>query len=318
MQIQFTDIIVWIAVLAVVWFILTSRGIFSGNKAAKKAVEDKKAAKAQARNRRWMSFVMGMLERFATKVGNGITDTQRTKYDYYIVRLEMNVPFLNRHWKPIEIAGFNRLMTFIGVILFALGVTRFTFNPLWFGAILIPFGKFRELFWEQKVLEEDKEIEQDFHDLYLILCPKLKMGANARIAPTLSEYMQTLEHLHAPTEHLAIKKFVRLLRSTIELYPDEVLALTKIRDYYKAASVVNFCNIAIQAMNGIDNYEKLVAFEQELTRRKLDDMRKRATKLVEKAQKATFLMYVILAEFVILTLYSRIAPSMGSMGSLFG
>ena len=317
MQIQFTDIVVWIAVLGVCWIICLSGGIFSGNKAAKKAVEDKKAAKALARNRKWMSLLMNMFERFATSVGNGIKDSQRVKYDYYAVRLEMNIPYLNRHWKPIEIAGFNRLMTFIGVLSLAIGVSQLSLNPFWAGAVLIPFGKFRELFWEQRVLEEDSEIERDFPDLYLILCPKLKMGANARIAPTLSEYMQTLDHLHSDTEHLAIKKFVRLLRSTIELYPDEVLALTKIRDYYKAASIVNFCNIAIQAMNGIDNYEKLVAFEQELTRRKLDDMRKRAAKLVEKAQRATFLMYVILAEFVVLTLFSRIAPSLGDLGSMF-
>lgn len=317
MSITFTDICIWIAVLALVWFILVSRGIFSGNKAAKKAVEDKKAAVRTARNRKYMSMFMGMLETFGLRVGNGIKEGQRVKYDYYIVRLNMNVPCLNRHWKPIEIVGLNRLIAFLGTIIFALGVTRLTLNPAWAGAIFIFFGKFRELFWEQAILAEDKEIEQDFPDLYLILCPKLKMGANARIAPTLSEYMQTLEHTHSPTEHLAIKKFVRLLRSTIEIYPDEVLALTKIREYYKAASVVNFCNIAIQAMNGIDNKEKLVAFEQELTRRKMDEMRKRAAKLVERAQRATFLMYVILAEFVVLTLWSRIGGNLDSFGSMF-
>ena len=97
----------------------------------------------------------------------------------------------------------------------------------------------------------------------------------------------------------------------------EVDAIAKVRTYYKAASIVNFCNVAIQAMNGVDNKEKLIAFEQELTNKKLAMMRKRAEKLVESAQKATYLMYVILAEFVIITLYTRMGGNMDALFSMF-
>lgn len=299
-------------------FILIKTGVLGGNKAAKKAMSDKQRTDSLNRNKKIVYWVLSQFESFAVRVGNGISEYKRTKYDYYVVRLDMRVPFLDRYWKPIELVGLHRMITFLSFLLFALGVSKLTFTPLLFFIVPCFIGKIREMIWESKVLAEDTELEEDFPDLFLILNPKLKMGANARIAPTLDEYTTSMDRLYSADEHLAIKKFVRLLRNLIETYSTEVEAIAKIRGYYKAASIVNFCNVAIQAMNGVDNREKLIAFEQELTNKKLALMRKRAEALVNKAQKATYLMYIILAEFVLLTMYTRIGGNFDALMGVFG
>lgn len=314
LQISLTDVVIFVATAGLSWWILNLYGIIGGNKAAKKAASDKKQMDAMLRKRKRATWLLGQFEHFATKVGGGISLGTKKKYDFYIIRRDMQIKVLSRLWKPIELVGLFRMIGFMGVLLCALGLSQMQFNILWlcFGFVFIP--KIWEASQEHKLIEEDAELEQDFPDLYLLLNPKLQMGANARIANTLQDYLVSLDITYAKTEHIAIKKFVRLLRNNIELLGDEVLALTKVRELYKSAIVINFCNIAIQALNGVDNREKLVAFEQELTRRKMDEMRVRAQKLVAKGEKAIYAVWLILAEFVLLSLWSRIG---GSIDGLF-
>ena len=314
MKIDVFDVTIMVATLLLGWRILTWYGVFGGNKASKKAVEDKRTLQKIQRSRRRVSWLMMQFESFAMKVGGGISTSVSDKYSYYITRREMMVKTLGRQWKPIELVGLFRMLGFMGVLIATVGISRFSFNPLWFFLLLLFVPKLWEFSCERKLVEEDAELEQDFPDLYLLLNPKLQLGANARIANVLSEYLMSLDHAYAPTEHLAIKKFVKLLRNNIELLSDEVLALQYVRRMYKSAVVINFCNIAIQAMNGIDNKEKLIAFEQELTRQKMDMMRMRARKLVEKGEKAVLAVYIILAEFVLLSFWSRLG---GSLDMLF-
>lgn len=317
LNIRFEDVLILLATGILAAFILIKTGVFGGDRAARKAVADKKRMESQQKNRNFGYWLLGQFEAFANNVGGGISSTMQYKYDFYIVRLDMKAPFVDRPWKPIEIVGLHRMIALLGVVLTGIGISSLSFNPLWFAILLCFVSRIREMIWESRVLAEDTELEEDFPDLFLILNPKLKMGANARIATTLDEYNVTLDRLYTQGEHMAIRKFVRLLRNLIETYSTEVDAIAKVRTYYKAASVVNFCNVAIQAMNGVDNKEKLIAFEQELTNKKLALMRKRAEKLVEKAQKATYLMYVILAEFVIITLYTRMGGNLDALFAMF-
>lgn len=315
--ISFWDVVVFVATAGLSWWILNLYGILGGNKAARKASSDKKAMDALLRKRKRASWILGQFESFANRVGGGISISTKKKYDFYIIRRDMQIKVLNRLWKPIELVGLFRMVGFMGVLLCALGISQMEFNVLWLcvGFVFIP--KAWEMSQERKLIAEDAELEQDFPDLYLLLNPKLQTGANARIANTLSDYLVSLDNVYAKTEHIAIKKFVRLLRNNIELLGDEVLALTKVRELYKSAIIINFCNVAIQALNGVDNKEKLIAFEQELTRRKMDEMRLRARKLVAKGEKALMAIWIILFEFVGLSLWSRIGGSIDGLFNLF-
>lgn len=314
MNMQFQDVLVFIIGIAVCWWILSFFGVFNSNKAARKAAADRDTMKAIQRKRRIMNWVLGFFENFGMKVGGGISESASIKYDYIIQRRELYIKTLGRQWKPIELVGIFRFIGFAGCVITVIGITRFTVNIAWLGFLLC----FADRVWltsqEMILTDEDKELEHDFPALFLLLNPKLQMGANARIAPVLSDYMQTLNMMYSPTEHVAIKRFVRLLRNHIELYSDEVLALIKVRSLYKAAVVINFCNLAIQSMNGVDNKEKLISFEEELTRQQLDYMRGVQEKRIEKANKVLYALYIILGEFIVLSWVSRMG---GSFDSLF-
>ena len=314
---DFRTIVILIILLFLSWWILNIYGIVGGNKAAKKAATDKRALQALQKKRRRISWVLKQFELFATRVGGGISETTRVKYDLIITRREMTVKTLNRLWKPIELVGLFRLLAVIGVTATAIGVAQLSFNILWLFAALLFIPRIFVATAERRMIDEDYELEQDFPDLYLLLNPKLQMGANARIAPVLTEYIASMDRTYTEREHIAIRRFVRLLRNYIEMYSDEVLALEKLRMLYSSAMVVNFCNIAIQAMNGVDNREKLIAFEQELTRQKMDAMRVRAQQLVRRGQRATMVIYIILFEFVILSWVSRLGGNLDVMFNLF-
>ena len=314
---DFKTIIILIIALFLGWWILNLYGIVGGSKAAKKAATDKKALQTLQKKRRRVIWVLNQFEVFANRVGGGITETKRVRYELIITRREMTVKTLNRLWKPIELVGLFRFLAVIGVVLTAIGIAQLSFNFLWFFAILLFIPRIFVNISERKMIDEDFELEQDFPDLYLLLNPKLQMGANARIAPVLTEYIASMDRTYTESEHIAIRRFVRLLRNYIEMYSDEVLALEKLRMLYSSAMVVNFCNIAIQAMNGVDNREKLIAYEQELTRQKMEAMRVRAQKLVQRGQKATMVIYIILFEFVILSWVSRLGGNLDSLFNLF-
>ena len=314
MNMQFQDVLVFLIAAGLSWWILSFFGVFNGNKAARKAAADRDAMKSIQRKRRITNWCLGFFENFAMKLGGGISESAAIKYDYIIQRREMYIKILGRQWKPIELVGIFRFLGFVGCIITAIGITRFTINIAWLGFMLCFVDKVWLSMQEMILTDEDKELEHDFPSLYLLLNPKLQMGSNARIATVLSDYMQTLELTYAPTEHLAIKRFVRLLRNHIELYSDEVLALMKVRSLYKAAVVINFCNLAIQAMNGVDNKEKLISFEEELTRQQLDYMRGVQEARIEKANKVLYALYIILGEFVVLSWVSRMG---GNFDALF-
>ena len=307
MNISLTDVIIFVATAGLSWWILNLYGILGGNKAAKKATSDKKQMESLLRKRKRATWLLGQFESFANRVGGGISIAKKKKYDFYIIRRDMQVKVLNRLWKPIELVGLFRMIGFMGVLLCALGVSQMKFNILWLCILFLFVPKLWEYKQERYLIEEDAELELDFPDLYLLLNPKLQQGANARIAVTLEEYLASLNVTYAKSEHNAIKKFVRLLRNNIELLGDEVLALTKVRELYKSA-------IVIQALNGVENKEKLVAFEQELTRKKMDEMRVRAQKLVAKGEKSLVAVWLILFEFVALSIWSRLG---GSLDALF-
>ena len=90
-------------------------------------------------------------------------------------------------------------------------------------------------------------------------------------------------------------------RKNIEIYGDDSMAVNEMRKTYKSAMLVNFFNLAIQALRGVDNKDKLLAFKMELSQQKLEQMTKKANELVAKGQKAIMLIFVILAQFVVLS-----------------
>ena len=73
---------------------------------------------------------------------------------------------------------------------------------------------------------EDMEIEDDFTDLFNLLYNRLLKGTHVRLAPTLNEYIKSLDTLYGDYSHKAIRKFVTDFRNNIEIYSDDSMAVS--------------------------------------------------------------------------------------------
>jgi hypothetical protein len=105
----------------------------------------------------------------------------------------------------------------------------------------------------------------------------------------------------------------KLKSNNIEIYGDDSIAVHKMRETYKSAMLVNFFNLAIQSLRGVDNKDKLLAFRMELSQKKLDAMTVKANKMVEKGQKAVMLIFLILAQFIVLSWIAKAGLSFGML-----
>ena len=134
-------------------------------------------------------------------------------------------------------------------------------------------------------------------------------GTEVRLGPTLQTYLQTLEAIDTTEETEAIKQFVQDLYYNIEVYGADSKAVAMIREKYHSATVINFCNLAIQSLNGVDNKDKLIAFKIELTQKDLMLMTERANKAVEKGSRAIVSIYFILFQFVVLSWAAKLGSN---------
>ena len=160
-----------------------------------------------------------------------------------------------------------------------------------------------------KIIEEDTEIEEDFPDLYMLLYSRLIRGTSMRLAPTLDEYLNSIDAIYGDKSHKAMRNFVLDLRKNIEIYGDDSIAIHKMRETYKSAMLVNFFNLAVQSLRGVDNKDKLLAFKMELSQKKLEQMTARANALVAKGQKAVMLIFIILGQFIVLSWVAKAGVS---------
>lgn len=199
--------------------------------------------------------------------------------------------------------------TLIPVIL---SVTCFIFmfkmTPL---LALIPYGYIiaeavmQDVIFSRRISDENAIIDDYFIDLYLLLFSKLRQGSRARLQSTLDNYYFSLDN-QAETEELRVmKKFVRHFLNLVALYEDHV-AVMKIRELYPQATIINFCNIASQAMQGIDNYDSLISYKMQLIDRKRNIMRRKAEHLLAMGTRSIYLIWIILFIFIIVGWYSKL------------
>ena len=193
----------------------------------------------------------------------------------------------------------------LGAICF---IFMFKMTPL---LALIPYGYIiiqaimQGTILSRKVLDENAIIDDYFIDLYLLLFSKLRQGSRARLQSTLDNYYFSLDN-QAETEELKVmKKFVRHFLNLVALYEDHV-AVMKIRELYPQATIINFCNIASQAMQGIDNYDNLISYKMQLIDRKRTIMKRKAEYLLAMGTRSIYLIWVILFIFILVGWYSKL------------
>ena len=295
-----------ICIIAVI-YVLKKLGIFNKAKPATKIKREQQDYAAIVQKRKTTQYILTALEGFAQKVGGGISERERFNWDFRIQRLMKPIESVGRTMTPIEVIGLLRFMQFF---LISVGVAGLVINGSVLFGILLLIGvvipSVVTMICDMQISEQDKNIERDFTDFYLMVHSHLLKGTRAHIASTLTEYLRMCDATMEPEDHKDIRGFVAYLRASISVLSDEQKAIMSIRDKYKSATVVNFCNLASAAMQGVDNQEGLLTFKLELIERQKNYVRSVAHERAEKATKSIYAIWLILAEFVVIVMVTRL------------
>ncbi len=295
------DIIVYGALVLLVLFVTKQYNFWGIKKGTSKTKVDVRKAQEQANYRNIILWCLNKAEFVCRNFGFEPSLVVVEKYTYNIFRGRLAVPYIDRNITSIELIGIFKIIKFISAFL-AIFLTVLTDNPLFlilFAGLFV--NKIFEFAMDYKIIDEDTKIEEDFPDLYMLLYSRLIRGTAMRLAPTLDEYLTSIDAIYGEKSHTAMRNFVLDLRKNIEIYGDDSIAIHKMRDSYKSAMLVNFFNLAVQALRGVDNKDKLLAFKMELSQKKLERMTEKANALVAKGQRAVLLIFIILAQFIVLS-----------------
>lgn len=224
-------------------------------------------------------------------------------YKYYLGRLKYKSDVLNRSITPEEFVGKKFLILCLGVIILPLGV--FFKLAYVFGAVLILYFFLKPVFMQRKIRDEDEIIDLYFIDLYLLLYSKLRQGSKARLSSVVESYVDTLHTSNNAEMKRVMLGLAEFLLNNLSMYPDHE-AVPLLRERYKSATIVNFCNVASQALQGIDNADTLLTFKMALVEKKAQAMRKTAQKLRIKGERSIYLIYVLLFIFIGMSWASKI------------
>lgn len=300
----FMILVVIIGAAYVTYFLLKQFGVLEGSVNVDTTAEKVKKDKDNLKMR---DFEKMKLEMFASYCeyfkGIFLPELKRVDLQYYIARLNIRSDVLDRLLTAEEYMGMMMSILTVAILCIPAG---FYFKLFWVVAVVgiviyvgnIPFLK-------QKIRDDDEIIDLYFIDLYLLLYSKLRQGSKARLSTVVESYIDTLES----SSDLEMKRVMiglsQFLLNNLSMYPDHE-AVPKLRERYKSATIVNFCNVASQALQGIDNADTLLTFKMSLVERKTKAMRLKAQKLREKAERSIFAIYGILAVFIVLSWASKI------------
>lgn len=304
------DLLVYALLIIIVIYALYKLNIIGTRRGTKKASKQRDKQKSEIRNRKIAIFFMKQFSNIYNLIGNS-TPEYLFELKYLIDRNEVKVKALDRRLKPEELVGIFRFIQLLIILAVALTVA-FTLNFALFSLMFLIFvPKLYTLLLKGQIAAEDEQLEIDFPDLYLLLYSRLKKGAHTQIEPTMNDYIRSLNDMYGVgVGHRAIRRFCARFSANVEIYGDEIRAVKEMREYYRSPTVINFCNLAIQALSGVDNREKLLTFKQELAEERRVRMDLRAAALVRKGTRAINIIYVILFEFIILSWVSKIDLSL--------
>lgn len=303
-------IIIVLATIFAVYNILVLFGVFEFSTRPRKTVNEIEEKRKLNKKRKLENKKLGLYSS-ATNLFRGIfmSDLTYEKHKYYIQRLELRSEPLDRLLTPEEVRGKRVLPFLLSLILIPLAL----FFPV---VLLVPIGFFVNLVtyqtvYKMKIADEDDIIDNEFINIYLLMYSKLKQGSRARLQGTVENYINTLESSKSTEESQVMLKFSRYFLNLLALYEDHV-AVPHLRDVYHSATIINFCNVATQSLNGIENFDNLLTFKMQLTERQTNMMRKRQQEILRRGERSIYAIWVILFIFIIVGWVSKLPVGMFS------
>lgn len=299
-----TTCVIVVATIFAVFQILRSFGVFEFTKTPNKTVEDIKAERKYNSKRKKEQKKLVLYASF-TNMFRGLlmSELQYEKHKYWIQRLELRSKVLNRMYTPEEYRGKYGLRMLVGIFCIPIGIF---FKPA-FLVTIITVGMFimYPTALKQKIEDEDKIIDNNFLNLYLLLYSRLKMGSRARLQSVVESYIETMSNERDVNVKNTMLKLARYMLNNLSQYEDHV-AIPKLRDRYNSATIINFCNVASQALQGVNNADNLLAFKMQLVDRKTTAMEKRSEKIYAWGLRSIYLIWVILFFFVMVGFYAKL------------
>ena len=297
-------IVIGLLTLWAVILILRAYGVFEYSHEGAKVVRDiqstRKTKKKRAREKKKLALYSSVCEIFR---GVFMSELTYTNHLYWIQRLEKRSEILNRFYTPEEYRGKYALQLIIGLFFVPVG---FFFWPAWIltGITVVRFVAY-PIGMRQRIEDEDIIIDNNFLNLYLLMYSRLRMGSRARLQTVVESYIETMETEQNPEVRKVMLKFSRYLLNNLSQFEDHV-AIPKLRERYKGATIINFCNVAGQALQGVDNADNLLTFKMQLVERKTDEMRKRSEKIYKSGLRSIYLIWVILFFFIAVGWWSKL------------
>lgn len=301
-------LLIILATAFAVYMILKQFGVFEIAKDTQKVASDISSSKKSIKKREFekskLAFYTGLVNTFR---GLLMSDIQYEKHTYYINRLELRSNILGRLLTPEEVRGSKFAPFACSIVVIPLAI----FKPVLF---MIPFLAFAyfvtyELKLDAKIRDEDAIIDDYFIELYLMMYSKLKQGSRARLQGTVENYIDTLQSAVSTEVRDTMLKLGKCLLNLLSLYEDHV-AVPMLKEIYHSATIINFCNVASQSLNGIENFDNLLTFKMQLVERKTEMMRKRSKAIVRKGEMSIYAIYIILVSFVLIGWYSKLPSGM--------
>lgn len=300
------NIIVGIIIVITVWLVCRSQHV-GGTASERKLRKEQKQYKQEQEARKRQIKRLNTYREFAYKLGNGASQRLLYDWDYRISRLFPVIESVGRTMSSLELVGIFRLTQFV---LCATAIAGLVLNgSMVFFALLLIGCTVQWVFTyicDLLIKQQDANIDNDFADVYLLLYCKLLQGTNAHISNVLVEYLKICDMTMGPNEHKDIRKFVSDLVTNISVVSDETTALLRIREKYRTATIINFCNVATQALRGADMADKLLQFKMDLLNHTKLVAEQNAKARAEKAQYAIYAVWVILFEVVGVVLVTRV------------
>ena len=298
------NIIVVLCTIFIVFQLLRVFGLFEINLKPKKIISDIEDERKRKRKRKREQRKLQVCSAF-TNMFRGILLTPLivSNHKYYIERLDLKTKHLGRRYTVEELRGLYAFPMFLSFLLIPLVL----FKTWVIGIIIFTVSRF--LFYQtgfrQKIIDEDEVIDNYFIDLYLLIFSKLRQGSRARLQGTLENYIATLECQMLTYESDVMLRFSRYFLNLLAMYEDHQ-AVPLLREVYKSATVINFCNIASQSLQGIDNFDNLITFKMQLVERKTTLMRRRAETILRNGERSIYAIWVILFIFIAVGMYSKL------------
>jgi hypothetical protein len=297
-------VLMGILTLYVVYVILKYFGTFEGTVnvegSAEKIRKDKADKKKRDKEKVKLEMYTNLCNYFR---GIFLPENKRVNLKYYLDRLDKRSVILDRMLTPEEYQGRLIFVLLCGLLCMPIG---FLFNVAWFiGGALIIYALFAPATLKADIKEEDAIIDIYFIDLYLLLYSKLRQGSKARLSQTVESYIDTLQNAQDLNMKRVMLRFSQFFLNNLSMYPDHE-AVPMLRQRYKSSTIINFCNVASQALQGIDNADTLLTFKMNLVEKKSKAMRKKARKMQEKASHSIYAIYILLVIFVVLSWASKI------------